>query len=60
LGKLDGCVATLCAAQRDDNLDAVMCRNLLSQPIPRRIAVARHCFGCTAGQGLSCGGALAG
>jgi hypothetical protein len=24
------------------------------------IAVADHCFGCTAGQGSSCGGALAG
>ena len=23
------------------------------------IAVAGHCFGCTAGQGSSCGGALA-
>jgi len=23
------------------------------------IAVADHCFGCTAGQGSSCGGALA-
>ncbi|VAW74599.1 Radical SAM domain protein [hydrothermal vent metagenome] len=25
----------------------------------RRIAVADHCFGCTAGQGSSCGGAIA-
>jgi hypothetical protein len=24
----------------------------------RAIAVADHCFGCTAGQGSSCGGAL--
>ena len=34
-------------------------RDLLERPLPRRIAVARHCFGCTAGQGSSCGGALA-
>jgi len=94
-GKFDDYMATLRAAHRDENLDAVMCRDLLSvdwrghlydcdfnqmldlpsegpldqrphlrdllsQPIPRRIAVARHCFGCTAGQGSSCGGALAG
>ena len=26
--------------------------------IPRRIGVADHCYGCTAGQGSSCGGAL--
>jgi hypothetical protein len=25
----------------------------------RRIATASHCFGCTAGAGSSCGGALA-
>ena len=25
---------------------------------PRRIAVGEHCYGCTAGQGSSCGGAL--
>jgi len=25
----------------------------------RRIAVGRHCFGCTAGQGSSCAGATA-
>jgi radical SAM/Cys-rich protein len=27
--------------------------------LPRRIRVAEHCYGCTAGQGSSCGGALA-
>jgi radical SAM/Cys-rich protein len=26
----------------------------------RRVATASHCFGCTAGQGSSCGGALVG
>jgi radical SAM/Cys-rich protein len=26
--------------------------------LPRRIAVGEHCYGCTAGQGSSCGGAL--
>lgn len=34
-------------------------RDLLSAPLPRKIGVAGHCFGCTAGQGSSCGGALA-
>jgi radical SAM/Cys-rich protein len=34
-------------------------RDLLDdRPAPRRIAVAGHCYGCTAGQGSSCGGAL--
>ncbi len=33
--------------------------DLLDQPEPpRRIGVADHCYGCTAGQGSSCGGAL--
>jgi radical SAM/Cys-rich protein len=81
-------------AHRDDNLDSVMCRNLLSigwqgyaydcdfnqmLGIPLKwagrprthikdllgvdlaenpIMVADHCYGCTAGQGSSCGGAL--
>lgn len=33
-------------------------RDLLAQDLPREIGVASHCFGCTAGQGSSCGGAL--
>ena len=33
-------------------------RDLLDGPMPRRIATAEHCYGCTAGQGSSCGGAL--
>jgi radical SAM/Cys-rich protein len=33
-------------------------RDLLAESLPRRIAVAGHCYGCTAGQGSSCGGAL--
>jgi hypothetical protein len=81
-------------AHRDDNLDGVMCRNLVSvdwrgylydcdfnqmldlpltSPARPRgrledlltgdldrnpIRVAGHCYGCTAGQGSSCGGAL--
>ena len=81
-------------AHRDENLDGVMCRNLISVdyrgyvydcdfnqmldlPLARGgrervhlsdlldddiagnpIRVAGHCFGCTAGQGSSCGGAL--
>jgi radical SAM/Cys-rich protein len=79
---------------RDENLDRVMCRELVSvdwrghlydcdfnqmlglplrlsgrprphlrdlleqDPAGRPIAVADHCYGCTAGQGSSCGGAL--
>jgi radical SAM/Cys-rich protein len=84
-------MALLRAAHRDENLEAVMCRNLISVdwqglvydcdfnqmlgvPLGGRrtrlaelvacelsgasIAVRDHCFGCTAGQGSSCGGAL--
>ncbi len=86
-------MATLRGAHRDENLNSVMCRSLLSvdwkgfvydcdfnqmlsmpmsgchapvhlsalletplEGLP--IAVAGHCYGCTAGQGSSCGGAL--
>jgi hypothetical protein len=81
-------------AHRDENLEGVMCRTLLSVdwrgyvydcdfnqmldlplalPATKRphlsdligrdlsgnpIAVRDHCYGCTAGQGSSCGGAL--
>lgn len=31
---------------------------LSADDAPRAIAVADHCYGCTAGQGSSCGGAL--
>lgn len=34
-------------------------RDLLDGPLPRRIATGEHCYGCTAGQGSSCGDALA-
>lgn len=34
-------------------------RDMVESPPPRRIATAAHCYGCTAGQGSSCGGALA-
>jgi len=93
-GQFGQYMALLRSAHRDENLDSVMCRNLLSidwqgyvydcdfnqmlgLPAPlggkRRahlrelagrdleglpIAVADHCYGCTAGQGSSCGGAL--
>ena len=91
-------MALLRRAHRDDNLDGVMCRNLVSVDwrgylfdcdfnqmlsIPLRehgrranrvhladllltdladnpIAIADHCYACTAGQGSSCGGALEG
>ncbi len=84
------------SAHRDDNLDTVMCRNLVSvdwrgylydcdfnqmlaMPLREQgrrenrvhladllltdladnpIAIADHCYACTAGQGSSCGGAL--
>jgi len=93
-GKFAEYLDTLKHAHRDENLDGVMCRSLLSVdyrgyvydcdfnqmldlPMARGgrprvhlsqlldddlagnpIRVAGHCFGCTAGQGSSCGGAL--
>jgi radical SAM/Cys-rich protein len=93
-GQLDGYMELLQSAHREDNLDGVMCRSLVSVDwrgflhdcdfnqmleLPlggdaarphlrdllradiagKPIRVAGHCFGCTAGQGSSCGGALA-
>lgn len=82
------------SAHRDENLEAVMCRSLISvdwqgyvydcdfnqmlklplgaggaerthlsalldrELVGARVRVADHCYGCTAGQGSSCGGAL--
>jgi radical SAM/Cys-rich protein len=82
-------------AHRDENLDTVMCRSMVSvdwqgdlydcdfnqmlglrarlngakqphlrdllqhDPEGEAIRIADHCYGCTAGQGSSCGGALA-
>jgi radical SAM/Cys-rich protein len=99
-GRFDDYMALLRASHRDDNLDAVMCRDtvsvdwqgylfdcdfhqMLGLPLGARgaagqparphlrdllaapdaltgqpITVAAHCYGCTAGQGSSCGGAL--
>ena len=92
-GEFDRYLALLHGAHREENLEGVMCRNLVSVdwrgylydcdfnqmldlpmggPQNRRhlsdllhvdiagrpIQVAGHCFGCTAGQGSSCGGAL--
>ncbi|HET6726341.1 MAG TPA: arsenosugar biosynthesis radical SAM (seleno)protein ArsS [Gammaproteobacteria bacterium] len=93
-GWFDDYMRLLKDAYRPENLDNVMCRNLISvdwkgyvydcdfnqmlgmpfggQATPRThlheligrnledmtIAVADHCYGCTAGQGSSCGGAL--
>jgi len=92
-GRFDAYLALLRDHHRDDNLEHVMCRDLLSidwqghaydcdfnqmldLPLagdPRRphlrdllgaplagrpIRTSGHCYGCTAGQGSSCGGAL--
>jgi radical SAM/Cys-rich protein len=93
-GEFEGYLQLLQEAHLDANLDAVMCRNLISVdwrglvydcdfnqmlglPLERDgrkrltlldlldediegnpIRVAGHCYGCTAGQGSSCGGAL--
>jgi radical SAM/Cys-rich protein len=94
-GRFDDYMRLLKGAHRAENLDAVMCRDLISidwqgyvydcdfnqmlgLPLGaadegRRhiseltdaggltgagISVGEHCFGCTAGQGSSCGGAL--
>jgi radical SAM/Cys-rich protein len=93
-GQFNDYMRLLHGAHRDENLEGVMCRTLLSvdwegnvydcdfnqmldlplqikgrrlrlaQLIGRSltgnpIAVRDHCYGCTAGQGSSCGGALA-
>jgi radical SAM/Cys-rich protein len=100
-GGFDGYLQLLRDAHRAENLDTVMCRNLISvdwqgelydcdfnqmlglrAPLERSagaggrsrphlrdlldgdragsaIRTADHCYGCTAGQGSSCGGALA-
>jgi radical SAM/Cys-rich protein len=93
-GTFDSYLDKLLHAHRDENLDGVMCRSLISVdyqgyvydcdfnqmldlPLAwhahervhlsdlldddiagNPIRVAGHCFGCTAGQGSSCGGAL--
>ena len=92
-GEFDGYLDKLLHAHRDENLDGVMCRSLLSvdyaatstTATSTRCSICRwraadanacisptcstttsrqsdrvagHCFGCTAGQGSSCGGAL--
>lgn len=90
-GQFHDYMALLRGAHRDENLDQVMCRTLVSVDWQgyvydcdfnqmlgvgingRRmhvrelgdhdlngesIAIADHCYGCTAGQGASCGGAL--
>ncbi len=93
-GQFNSYMQTLRDAHREENLDGVMCRSLVSVDwqgylydcdfnqqlgLPlhagrqsrrhiseltastlegQSIRVADHCFGCTAGQGSSCGGAL--
>jgi radical SAM/Cys-rich protein len=92
-GQFNEYMALLHGAHRDENLEQVMCRTLISvdwqgnvydcdfnqmldlplggkKPVQLSdligrdlegtpIAVRDHCYGCTAGQGSSCGGALA-
>ena len=94
-GQFNSYMTLLQSSYREENLEQVMCRTLLSVDwqgyvydcdfnqmleLPARfdrrprtrladlvgkdlagrpIVVADHCFGCTAGQGSSCGGALA-
>ena len=94
-GQFNAYMKLLRDSYRQENLDAVMCRSLLSVdwmgrvydcdfnqmlnlPLQRKgggpthlkdlvgrdlaghpVVVKQHCFGCTAGQGSSCGGALA-
>lgn len=95
-GQFDSYLDLLRSSHRDANLDAVMCRGLISvdwqgrlydcdfnqqldleigwqphgqaphlldllanAPGDAAIRVAGHCYGCTAGSGSSCGGALA-
>ncbi|HEX4943682.1 MAG TPA: arsenosugar biosynthesis radical SAM (seleno)protein ArsS, partial [Usitatibacteraceae bacterium] len=94
-GQFNAYMQLLHSAHRDENVDGVMCRSLVSVDwqgyvydcdfnqmlgLPLRVAgkarphltdlvgrdldgnpivVRDHCYGCTAGQGSSCGGALA-
>ena len=94
-GQFNDYMALLRGAHRDENVEGVMCRSLVSVDwqgyvydcdfnqmlgLPLRVAgksrphladltgrdldgnpvvVRDHCYGCTAGQGSSCGGALA-
>jgi radical SAM/Cys-rich protein len=94
-GEFNAYMALLRGAHRDENVEGVMCRSLVSVDwqgyvydcdfnqmlgLPLRVAgktrphladlvgrdlegnaivVRDHCYGCTAGQGSSCGGALA-
>lgn len=94
-GQFNGYIDLLKGAYRPDNLEAVMCKTLISIDwqgnlfdcdfnqqlgLPMRgengeamhlnqlelralegkpIVIGEHCYGCTAGQGSSCGGALA-
>ena len=93
MGRFGEYLDLLKAAHREENLDEVMCRSLISvdwqgqvydcdfnqmmglalehrgRPLSirdlaagalegRPIRVGEHCYGCTAGQGSSCGGAL--
>jgi radical SAM/Cys-rich protein len=94
-GQFNDYMALLRSAHRDENLEGVMCRSLVSvdwrgylydcdfnqmlglplavagRPRPHvgdmlgrdlggnPIVVRDHCYGCTAGQGSSCGGAIA-
>ena len=49
----------LAMPMRLENTPRAHLRDLLGQEIEgRAIAIADHCYGCTAGQGSSCGGAL--
>ncbi len=92
-GQFDDYMTLLKNSYRRENLNGVMCRDLVSvdyrgyvydcdfnqmlglplgggrehihltdmlelDDVPGGIAVADHCYGCTAGQGSSCGGAL--
>ena len=93
-GQFDEYIGLLKTAHRDENLEQLMCRSMLSVDwqghlydcdfnqmlglalatddskvmhladllqqdlVGQAITVKDHCYGCTAGQGSSCGGAL--
>jgi hypothetical protein len=70
LGQFDEYMDLLRCAHRDENVGSVMCQTLVNVDWrgylyncdfgngPWPIVVGEHCYGCTAGQGSSCGGAL--
>ncbi len=60
-GRIYDCDFNIALEMPVESVDAPCIENTdFSELQGRQIAVDNHCFGCTAGAGSSCGGALAG